>query len=122
MLSLAIQGAALTSPFLHAHPDDHATQHHGSRAVHTHWAGHGHSHGPSERPQLQTEDQDRAVYLNPFVAVTASVVLGPAIIHDAFALPVPSEGVVHRNVGVLHSHDPPFLASLASRAPPALLS
>lgn len=121
-LSLAVQAAALSAPFVHAHPDDHATEHHGARAVHTHWAGHAQSHHSSDATALGTDDHDRAVFLNAFVSVAPSALPALGVTHGVFALPVPAERAAHRGVEITHSHDPPFFRSLSSRAPPALLS
>ena len=121
-LSLAVQATALSAPLVHAHPDDHATEHHGSRTVHTHWAGHAQSHDTSDTPAFGTDDHDRAVFLNAFVAVAASSLPAQAIAPDAFELPVPAERPAHRILEVVRSHDPPSLRSVSSRAPPALLS
>lgn len=121
-LSLAVQAAALSAPLVHAHPDDHATEHHGGGAVHTHWAGHAESHHASDAPALGTADDDRAVFLNAFVAVTVSSLPAPGVTPDVLELPVPSERAAHPSVDIAHSHDPPFFSSLPSRAPPSFLS
>lgn len=121
-LSLAVLAAALSAPLVHAHPDNHATDHHGGRAVHTHWAGHAQSQDTSDAPALGTDDHDRAVFLNAFVAVAASPLPAQAVTPGAFELPVPAERAAHRILDVVRSHDPPSLRSLSSRAPPALLS
>jgi hypothetical protein len=121
-LALAVQATALSAPLVHAHPDDHATPHHAGRAVHTHWAGHAHSHHSSAAPAVGTADDDRAVFLNAFVAAAAARVpvagTAPAIVE----LPVPAERPAHRVFDTARSHDPPFFSSLSSRAPPAFLS
>jgi hypothetical protein len=121
-LALAVQGAALTAPLLHAHPDDHATAHHSGRSVHGHWSGHQHSHHPADDPAIGADDDDRAVFLNAFVAVAATPLAAVAVAQQPFELPVPSERPAHRSVQVAHSHDPPLVRSLPSRAPPALLA
>lgn len=121
-LSLAVQAAALSAPLVHAHPDDHATEHHGGRAVHTHWAGHTHSTYPSDAPAVATDDDDRAVFLNVFVAVASSMVPDLGITSGVYQVPTPGERAAHRGVDSSHSHDPPLITSLSSRAPPALLS
>jgi len=121
-LSLAVQAAALSAPLVHAHPDDHATEHHDARAVHTHWAGHARSSHSSDAPALGTDDHDRAVFLNVFVAVAASSFPAPGVTHLVFELPVPGERAAQRDLEMLHSHDPPFFRSVSSRAPPAFLS
>jgi hypothetical protein len=121
-LSLAVQVAALSAPLVHAHPDDHATEHHDGRTVHTHWAGHAQSHHSSAAPDLETSDHDRAVFLDAFVAVAASSLPAHGLTHVLFELPVPPERAAHRVVEIVRSHDPPFFRSLSSRAPPAFLS
>jgi hypothetical protein len=122
VLALAVQGAVLTGPFVHAHPDSHDTGHHRGAAVHTHWAGHAaHAHS-SDTSAIDTEDHDRAVFLNSFVAVAGTVHSVPAVSHSLFVLPVPVERPARRGIEVVRSHDPPCLRSLSSRAPPALLS
>lgn len=121
-LSLAVQGAALGAPLMHAHPDDHATEHHGARAVHAHWRGHSHSPRSSKVPAVDADDHDRAVFLNAFVGVAATVFPAGATVRGIFELSVPTEMAVHRPVEVAHSHDPPSFGPLLPRAPPALLS
>jgi hypothetical protein len=121
-LALAVHIAALSAPLVHAHPDDHATGHHGGRAVHSHWAGHSHSAGHSDAPAIGPEDHDRAVFLAAFIAVAASRLDAPGVARAVFALPVPVETIAHLNVQVTHGHDPPFFVSLPARAPPAFLS
>lgn len=122
-LSLALPAASLSAPFVHAHPDDHATAHHDGHAVHVHLAGH-HSppHHPATGQTVEDDDHDRAVYVNAFVAVAAAVFSAPEFVVISFDLPVPTEQAAHRPVDVVHSHDPPSLRSLSSRAPPLSLS
>lgn len=121
-LSLGLQVAALSAPLVHAHPDDHATEHHAGRAVHTHWTGHAGPHGSSTTPALRTDDHDRAVYLTAFVAVAAAWHPVVGVSDGIVELPVPSERAAHRVVEILHSHDPPFFSSRSPRAPPSFLS
>jgi hypothetical protein len=121
-LTLTVQGAALTGPLAHAHPDDHATEHHEGRAVHTHWAAHAPVAHPAGAPAVGTADLDRAVFLNAFVAVAGSLIPAPSASQDVFEVPVPPEGVAHRGVEVVRSHDPPPFGTVPSRAPPARLS
>jgi hypothetical protein len=40
--------------------------------------------------------------------------------HVIFELPVPPERAAHRVLEIVRSHDPPFVPSRSSRAPPAL--
>jgi hypothetical protein len=120
-LSLTIQAAALTAPFVHAHRDPHGTDRHHGTTVHAHWTFHGHSHAGSPLAAVEAGDQgDSAVYLNAFVAVAASSLPALAPASDAFELPVPDELAAHKVVDVVHSHDPPLPPSLAARAPPRL--
>jgi hypothetical protein len=121
-LVLAVQAAAVTAPLVHAHVDDHATAHHGARAIHTHWEGHARSHHPSQTQTVESDDHDRPIFLNALVAVAAATLLTPAVAHGVFTLFVPVETAAHRGPDTVRSHDPPFVPSLASRAPPALLS
>jgi hypothetical protein len=121
-LALVVQGAALTAPLVHAHPDDHATAHHSGRSVHTHWGAHEHSPHSGDELAIAADDHDRAVFLNAFVAVAGTPLTPVAVAQQPFEFPVPSERPAHRSVQVVHSHDPPILGSLPSRAPPARLS
>ena len=121
-LAVAVQGAVLTAPLVHAHPDDHATDHHAAGAVHTHWDGHRHTSPSSDVPAFDTEDADRAVYLNALVATAPAVTSAPVVPLSAFVLPRPAERAAHRRVEVVRSHDPPGVGSLPSRAPPTFLS
>jgi hypothetical protein len=118
----ALQGAALSAPFVHAHPDDHATEHHAGRTVHTHWAAHAHPQRSSDEPMFAADDHDRAVFLKAFLAVASAVLSVPAVADDPVELAVPPERSAHRNVEVVHSHDPPVFNSLSPRAPPTFLS
>ena len=122
VVALAVQGAALAGPLVHAHPDDHTTDHHSGRAVHTHWAGHHQSSHHGDLPSLESEDYDRAISLGSFVAEAVAVQLAPAVTHSVFVLPVPGDRAAHRGIEVVRSHDPPDIRSLSDRAPPALLS
>jgi hypothetical protein len=120
-LSVLVQGAALTAPLVHAHPDDHATAHHAGRTVHTHWGGHGHTHPlqHSNAPALDNPDDDRPLFLNALVAVTVVIPATPVAIQASSDLPVPRERARHRNFEVVRSHDPPSATALSPRAPPA---
>lgn len=117
-LSLAFQAAALGAPLVHAHPDRHATEHHEGGAVHVHWAGHAPSHDRSGAPAVGTDDRDRAVFLDAFLAVTASAFPLAAVSPAAFELVVPPERAAHRVIEVVRSHDPPDFRSRPARAPP----
>jgi hypothetical protein len=121
-LSLAIQVAALSAPFVHAHPDEHATAHHDGNTVHTHWGGHEHKGDHHDGPALSRPDEDRAVFMAAFVAVTAAATHVAAVAETPFVAPVPTELSAHRSVEVTHAHDPPAPRTLPSRAPPVSLS
>ena len=123
-LALAVQIAGLTTPLVHAHPDDHATEHHDSHAVHAHLAVHTRSHHSAEPDDLsvETDDHDRAVYVNGFVAVPVTTFSIPDAIVTTFELPVPVEQAAHLPVDVSHGHDPPARGSQSPRAPPLFLS
>lgn len=122
VLSFAIQAAALSAPLVHTHPDDHATEHHGGRTMHAHWSGHSHSAHPLDSPALEPPDHDRAVFLTAFLAVAGFSLVTPSVPPVVFELPVPAESAAHRAVDIAHGHDPPYLQSLPSRAPPTFLS
>jgi hypothetical protein len=122
VLLVTVQGAALTAPFVHAHPDDHATAHHNGRSVHSHWAGHTHSTDATHLPAFVADDHDRATFLSSFVGVAVSAMATPVVAPQPFALPIPAERRAHRPVSIAHSHDPPTAVALPSRAPPAFLS
>jgi hypothetical protein len=117
-LSVAVQGAAVVAPLAHAHPDDHATDHHHGRAVHVHWASHAHAHHPARVPVLDDDDHDRAVFVSTFISVAPSTLPAGAAAHQTFELSIPAETMVRRPVRVAHGHDPPYRGSLPSRAPP----
>jgi hypothetical protein len=122
-LALALQAAGLSAPLVHAHPDDHATPHHAGRAVHTHWAGHSHAaHHPTDEPAFSAPDDDRALFLNTFLAVAVSQMAVPVVAPAAFQLHVPTERAALGGVEVVRSHGPPSARSLPSRAPPTFLS
>ena len=115
--------AALYAPFVHAHPDDHDTDHHDGPAVHAHFAAHrtpahaldDHDH---DGTAVEADDHDRAVFLQGFVAApTASVHILPAIV-DAVELATPEERASDQPLLVAHGHDPPSVLLLPSRAPP----
>ena len=121
-LSLAVQVAALSAPLVHAHPDEHGTAHHDGKAVHTHWGGHEHASDHRDGPAVSGRDEDRAIFMTLFVAVTTAATRLVAVVETPVVPPVPVELIAHRNVEVTHGHDPPALSSLPSRAPPALPS
>jgi hypothetical protein len=121
-LSVALQAAGLSAPLVHAHPDEHVTEHHSGRAVHTHWDGHTATHHTSDDPAVRAADHDRAVFFNAFVAVSVSTLPTQAVVPVVGQLPVPAERSAQSTIEITNGHDPPFYRSLSSRAPPTLLS
>jgi hypothetical protein len=121
-LALAVQGAAVAAPFVHAHPEAHPTGHHAGRAVHTHWAGHDRSHHLPEGPAIGAADADRFVSLSAFVAVAARPLSAPGVPPGVFHVTVPAERAAHDTVDVVHSHGPPPRGSIVPRAPPVFPS
>lgn len=122
VLLVAFEASALTMPFVHAHPDEHATEHHAAHAVHSHFATHAVSRTHSTRPVIGDDDDDRPVYLQLFVAVGAQPLPVGGTALTVFDLPMPAETPALSSVPVVHGHDPPLSHSLAPRAPPAFLS
>lgn len=121
-LSLAFQAAVLSAPLVHAHPDDHSTDHHGGRAVHSHWAGHAQPYHAAGTPELESADHDRAVFLGAFAAVPARSLPALGVTHGFFVLQALAERAAHQVIEIVHGHDPPSLRLLPPRAPPAFLS
>jgi hypothetical protein len=128
VLVLAVPGGALVAPSVHAHPADQTTGHHHARTIHSHFSGHSHEHrdahpsADSDRPAVRgTSDNDRAIYLGPFLAVAARLFYSSVLVHSTFRLGVPIEISAHEAFEVYHGHDPPILATLPARAPPILL-
>lgn len=122
VLSLAVQAAAMGAPLVHAHPDEHATEHHAGRSLHTHWSGHDQAHHHSDTPAFTTADYDRAVFVNFFVAVAVAHIVAASAVPPVFLLAAPTERAAQRGLDVVRSHDPPHVRSLPSRAPPVFLS
>ena len=123
VLSLVLTAAGVCAPFVHAHPDDHATAHHDGQAVHVHLAGHHSSarHTGTGRT-VEGDDHDRAVYVSAFVAVAVVAFSVPGSVATAVAVPIPAERAAHSPVDVVHTDDPPSLRSVSPRAPPLRLS
>ena len=117
-LMFAIQVAGLGSPLVHLHPDDHEADH-AAGSIHAHWTGHERSVHESDSSALDADEDGRAVFLNVFVAESPSGLAAPGLTPATFVVPVPAERAAHRGVEVVHSHDPPLVTSLSSRAPPS---
>jgi hypothetical protein len=122
VLAGAVQAYATTAPFIHAHVDDHDTDHHAGPAVHAHLAPHLKHHESAGLPEIGDDDHDRPVYLQLFVAVGTPLAALTAIHVVTFALPAPAEARAHLPVQTVHGLDPPLVRLLPSRAPPASLS
>ncbi len=130
-LSFAVPLAALCAPPAHAHVDDHATEHHDESAVHAHYSPHSshtpaHDHAESDRTRstrVGEHDEDPpAVFLQLFVAVPAQTFVLAAVVPPVLTLTPPVDAGFPPQFRVVHGHDPPFLKSLPSRAPPSFLS
>ena len=117
-LTLALQLAAIWAPLVHLHPDDHA-DHHGAPPIHAHFSGHAGTAVPSGQAELAQDDDERAVFLQLFVAVAATTFPAIAAPASLFTVVPAIETSAHPPVDVVHGHDPPFMRSLPSRAPPA---
>jgi hypothetical protein len=123
-LVVAVQFAALLAPFVHAHPDDHDTDHHAAHAIHAHLSGHGHAARAVRHEAASVDDNghDRAVFLQIFLSETAHAVQVATAVPETFELATPEERPAQRTLQVVHGHDPPIRALLGSRAPPLPLA
>jgi hypothetical protein len=120
---VAVEGAALYAPLVHAHLDDHDAHHYGERVVHAHFAGH--THGATRSPggpALREDKTEQVFFLQLFVAVASVFFEAPASVARFFELSPPREISAHLPLLVVHGHDPPCLAFLPPRAPPIFLS
>ena len=122
VLVVAVQAAAVGAPLVHAHLDDHATDHHDAGTVHSHFSGHHTSRPPATGLRVEDDDVERAVFLQLFLAVSvASFGALPAVV-ESFEINVPAEAPLRQVLLVVHGHDPPFTRLRPARAPPANLS
>ena len=125
-LSVAIPLGALCAPLVHAHVDDHDGDHHRAHEIHAHVSDHVTSDRPTHpaaaASRVDEDETGRAVYLQLFVAVAYASFDVPAAAATSWDLAAPAESPARQSLRVVHGHDPPFLRSLASRAPPAFLS
>jgi hypothetical protein len=122
-LSVAVQVSAVYAPLVHAHFDDHETDHHsGRQALHAHFAGHAAPASSGDQPGVHENEGGHAVFVQVFVAVACASLHVPFTIADSFELTVPDEAPARRSLLIVHGHDPPDIRSLPSRAPPAFLS
>ena len=131
-LSLAIPLGALSTPLVHAHLDELDTDHHRAHEIHAHIAGHSsrqtfhdgaaHAGEAPNAARLDDHDAERAVYLQVFVAVAPAAFDVPAAVVTTWQLTTPAEAIAPHSLRIVHGHDPPFISSLGSRAPPAFPS
>lgn len=119
-LAVAIPLGALCAPLVHAHVDDHDADHHRTRTIHAHLSHHS-SHSTAAGSRVHEDEADRAVSLQLFVAVAPASFDVPAAVVTSWDLGTPAESPARHSLRVVHGHDPPFLTSLPSRAPPAFL-
>src|SRR5688572_32002807 len=119
-LSVAIPLGALCAPLVHAHVDDHDADHHRTHKIHAHVSHHS-SHSTAAESRVHDDEADRAVSLQLFVAVAPASFDVPAAVVTSWDLGALAESPARHSLRVVHGHDPPFLTSLPSRAPPAFL-
>jgi hypothetical protein len=125
---VAVPVAAVIALFVHAHPDDHDTDHHQAHAVHAHFSGHDHHHRDHDHddhaggPQLTDGEggHDRAVFIGVFLGATITSFSIVAALPPSIERVAPPERPIRRTLQVAHGHDPPALSSLPARAPPRL--
>ena len=119
-LSVAIPLGALCAPLVHAHVDARETDHHRAHEIHAHVSDHAARSTAPDGSTVQHEDETgRAVYLQLFVSVAhAGFDIPAAVVMSWKHLGAAAESPAHQSLHVVHGHDPPFLRSLSSRAPP----
>ena len=121
-LSVAIPLGALSAPFVHAHLDELDTDHHRAHEIHAHVTGHSSLPMSTDGPRLDDHEAARVVSLQLFVAVAQASFDVPAAVVTTWQLGTPAEAPARHSLRIVHGHDPPFVGSVASRAPPAFLS
>ncbi len=125
-LSVAIPLGALSAPLVHAHLDELDTDHHRAHEIHAHVTGHASLPTTlpttTAGPRLDDHDAERAVSLQLFVAVAQASFDVPAAVVASSQLATPAEAPARHSLRIVHGHDPPFISSLGSRAPPAFPS
>lgn len=119
-LSVAIPLGALSAPFVHAHLDELDTDHHRAHEIHAHFSGHSSLPTFPDGAILDDHEAERAVYLQVFVAVAQASFDVPAAVVTTWQLGTPAEAPARHSLRIVHGHDPPFVGSVASRAPPRL--
>ena len=131
-LSRAIPLGSLSAPLVHAHPDELSSDHHHANEIHAHVGGHPSFHAShdgvasdgvaSTGTTLNDHDAERTISLQLFVAVAQASFDVPAAVVTDWFVNSPAESAAHLPLRVVYGHDPPFVASTGSRAPPAFLS
>jgi hypothetical protein len=121
---MALVGATLTAPHVHAHLDDHASEHHAADEVHAHIDPHADAATPRtiDRPRIASHPDTEPLYLKLFLAVSLTVVELPAAMSTSCEFAVPAERPSKQSLYVVHGHDPPALRTRPTRAPPPHLS
>lgn len=119
-LSVAIPLGALSAPFVHAHLDELDTNHHRAHEIHAHFSGHSSLPTFPDGAILDDHEAARVVSLQLFVAVAQASFDVPAAIVTTWQLGTPAEAPARHSLRIVHGHDPPFVGSVASRAPPRL--
>lgn len=119
-LAVALQAGALTAPLVHAHLDDHHTDHHAAGRVHAHLDGHELPHeAPPDRLAIHAEESPWSVVRIPlFVAEHADVWLEPGLPQAPFLFADAAESLMRQPPDVVRSHGPPVVRPSAPRAPP----
>ena len=121
-LVLGLQSFAWAGSGVHAHLDTHGTDHHDGRVVHAHAASHaaptaaGDDHAVDI--DLHAPDDGAVLALDPFVAVEGASLEHVALAAVAFAALAPDQLVAKGRLDADGGHDPPFLSSRSTRAPP----
>lgn len=119
LVCLVFQGAPQLAPFLHAHTDDHATDHHAGVTLHAHVESHDHhSPNPADTGLTASDDSD-VLYIDGFTAlVNASI--EPLVAAVSLRIAPPAR-VLFGPVGETapRAHGPPGAAATSLRAPPA---
>jgi hypothetical protein len=123
MLVGVVSATTVLALFVHAHPDDHESDHHAPHAIHAHLGGHAHPGRPVPAHGAIVDDddgRDRAVFLNTFVAEGTAALHITAAVPEAIRLPRPIERPAQPSLLVVHGHDPPAVSLVPARAPPRL--
>jgi hypothetical protein len=123
LLAVTVQASAVTAPMLHVHLDDHDSDHHHAREMHSHLSGHGHHAGnlpaPSQSILSDDDGDENVVAVSGFVATSVEASQGAVAIPVETIVIALADVTVSRIPHVAHGHDPPARSSTPSRAPPS---